>query len=87
MIYLGVNQKTELSIYRFNQSSNGKLVHQISFKIGVQRLIKFFFWRDIHPSELTREMTVDAKLDYESPPDGTNGEILELDNSRTHNCI
>ena len=70
-IYLGVNQKTVMSIIRFKKTGKGGNIHEISFTAGVKRIATFFWWKHIPQSELRREMTVDAKLEYEIPPDGT----------------
>ena len=81
MIYLGVNQKTEMSIIRFKNTGKGKFEHQISFKIGIIRILKFFWWKNIPKSELRREMTVDAKLEYELPSGGLrNSEVQRFSN-------
>ena len=69
MIYCGVNQKVEASILKFNKSAPNKYKIAPPLSIGIMRLINFFFLREVSPSELRREMTVDAKLEYENPPD------------------
>lgn len=69
MIYKGVNQKTQASIKRFNIHSEEKYVTIRSIGDGLQNLFMFFCWRTIPPSELLREMTVDAQLEYEFEPD------------------
>ena len=68
MIYWGVNQKVEASILRYNKNAQNKYKIIPPLSVGILRLIKFFFWRSIPPSELRREMTVDAKLEYEISP-------------------
>jgi len=69
MIYHGVNQKSRSSIGKFNKKSTKKFETIEGFEDGLRNLVIFFFWRSIPTSELRREMTIDAQLEYECEPD------------------